>query len=80
QLQEWFVLLMGILLPFYFLIAWLYVYDVPQTFLHYLPKFYFNNNLFPIHKKLLITGSLTFLVAVITGLFSWQQFNSRLVI
>ncbi|MBX9779315.1 MAG: hypothetical protein K2X26_03170 [Chitinophagaceae bacterium] len=80
QLQEWFVLLMGILLPFYFLIAWLYVNDAPQTFLYYLPKFYFNNKLFPIHEKLLIASSLVFVITVITGLFFWQQFNSRLVI
>lgn len=80
QLQEWFVLLMGILLPFYFLIAWLYVNDTPQTFLQYLPKFYVNKKLFPIHEKLLIASSLVFVIAVITGLFFWQQFNSRLVI
>lgn len=80
QLQEWFVLLMGILLPFYFLIAWLYVHDTPQTFLNYLPKFHFNNRLFPIQEKLLIASGLVFIVAIITGLFFWQQFNSRLVI
>jgi hypothetical protein len=80
QLQEWFVLLMGTLLPFYFLVSWLYINDSTSSFITYLPKFYLNKHLFPIHNKQLITGSIVFAFSVLIGIFYWQQFNSRLVI
>jgi hypothetical protein len=80
QLQEWFVLLMGTLLPFYFLVSWLYINDATTSFITYLPKFYLNKQLFPIQNKQLIAGSIVFTFSMLVGILYWQQFNSRLVI
>lgn len=79
KLQEWFTLLMGIALPFYFLASWLYLTDELTTIGQYLPKIALA---LPVQQltKLEITGLSALVLVLLAGLFSWQQFNSRLVI
>lgn len=80
RLQEWFVLLMGILLPFYFLVSWLYITDQLAEIQAYLPSFQLNTRLFPINNYLLLAGTAAFIFVFVCGFFSWQRFNGRLVI
>ncbi|WP_295236064.1 hypothetical protein [Sediminibacterium sp.] len=79
KLQEWFTLLMGIALPFYFLASWLYLNDELSSIGQFLPKMELG---LPV-KGLLntqIAGLTALVLALLAGFFSWQQFNSRLVI
>lgn len=79
KLQEWFTLLMGIALPFYFLASWLYLNDNLASISQFLPKMVLE---LPVQKlsKLEIAGLSAILLVLLAGFFSWQQFNSRLVI
>lgn len=79
KLQEWFVLIMGILIPYYFLGSWLFVTDHFDSFLFYLPKIHFEVPALIFNKSLIISLSV-FLLGFLAGFIYWQQFNSRLVI
>lgn len=79
KLQEWFVLIMGILIPYYFLGGWLYITDQFNTFLFYLPKIHFEVPALIFNKSLTISLSV-FWLSFLAGFIYWQQFNSRLVI
>lgn len=79
KLQEWFILLIGILLPYYFLGAGLFLNDQPEAILRYLPN---PGLVLPVTKAgtpILVSGSLI-LLSLLSGIICWQQFNSRLVI
>jgi len=79
KLQEWFTLLMGIALPFYFLASWLYLNNQLGAIGHYLPKMELS---IPVKqlKSYEIAGLSALALVLLAGFFSWQQFNSRLVI
>lgn len=79
KLQEWFVLIMGILVPYYFLGAWLFITDQLNTMLEYLPKLHFEVPKFLFNKGFVISLSV-FVLSFLAGFVYWQQFNSRLVI
>lgn len=79
KLQEWFTLLMGIALPFYFLASWLYLNNQLGTIGHFLPKM---ELAIPVQQlnNYEIAGLSALALVLLAGFFSWQQFNSRLVI
>ncbi len=79
KLQEWFVLIMGILVPYYFLGAWLFVTDQLNTIIQYLPRLDFEIPKFIFNKSFVISLSV-FILSFLAGFIYWQQFNSRLVI
>ncbi len=79
KMQEWFVLIMGILVPYYFLGAWLFVTDQLNTIIQYLPKLHFEMPKFILNKSFVISLSV-FVLSFLAGFVYWQQFNSRLVI
>lgn len=79
KLAEWVILLMGILLPYYFLAAWLYLTDSIGNFQQYLPYLQWNLPLVKWNIPLAYSLSVLFLVLV-AGLYYWQLFNNRMVI
>jgi hypothetical protein len=79
KLQEWFVLLMGIVLPYYFLGSWLFLNDQLGSLGQYLPHIAL---LVPSVKMdaVFIAAISLILVGFVAGFICWQQFNSRLAI
>ncbi|MDP1844992.1 MAG: hypothetical protein Q8K64_16375 [Sediminibacterium sp.] len=79
KLQEWFVLLMGIALPYYLLGSWLFLNDRLGEIYAYLPHWAL---VVPAVKMdaAFIVGISVLAIAFIVGFICWQQFNSRLVI
>jgi hypothetical protein len=76
---EWVILLMGILLPYYFLASFLFLRDHLNTFESYLP--YLRWNLPSAKWDVPLIVSLSVLVAMLlAGLYCWQVSNKRMVI
>jgi len=78
NLNEWLVLLMGVLIPFYFMLAAAYLSDNLLFFFSLLPTISWG---LPLQSIDLFTGiSLgLFAIAVLFGFIYWQQFNGRLL-
>jgi hypothetical protein len=76
---EWILLLMGVLLPYYFLTAYLFLTDQLRTINQYIPFFQLH---FPFpHPDIWLLTSLGYLfLALVVGMFFWQKFNNRMVI
>ncbi len=79
KLQEWFTLLMGIALPFYFLASWLYLNNQLTTIGQFLPQMELTVPVQQLNNQE-IAGLSALVLVLLAGFFSWQQFNSRLVI
>lgn len=79
KLQEWFTLLMGVALPFYFLASWLYLNNALGKLNDYLPQLAFALPVKQLNSAALV-GLIALAFALLVGFFYWQQFNSRLVI
>lgn len=79
KLQEWFTLIMGMALPYYFLASGLYLTNQLPLLSNWLPDWEMPTKLTPLKKAEWI-GLSSFLMSFFIGLFFWQQFNSRLVI
>ncbi|MEK0423109.1 MAG: hypothetical protein RLZ95_1019 [Bacteroidota bacterium] len=79
KLAEWLVLLMGILLPFYFIFTFVYLTSGVQEFTHYLPRLDWKNPLIKPNLKILLTLALI-LVQFLAGLYYWQEQQSRFII
>ncbi|MFY9465428.1 MAG: hypothetical protein WAP48_10065 [Sediminibacterium sp.] len=79
KLQEWFILLIGIILPYYFLGAGLFLNDQPGSITRFLPN---PGLVLPVKvaEPPLIVSSSLILLSLLSGIICWQQFNSRLVI
>ena len=79
KFSEWVILLMGILIPYYFLAAWLFLNDQIAEFTRYLP--FLNWNL-PIAKwtPSLIVSLSVLVIMLFAGLYYWQISISRKVI
>jgi hypothetical protein len=76
---EWVLLLMGVLLPYYFLGAYLFLTDQLGTIQKYLPFIQLH---FPVphpDRWLLISMGYLFL-ALLVGIIYWQKVNNRMVI
>ena len=77
--SEWVVLLMGILIPYYFLASWLFLNDQIATFSIYLPFLQWNLPLSKWSPSLVVSLSVLVIV-LLAGLYYWQVANSRMVI
>ncbi len=76
---EWFVLLMGAICPYYFLMAYLYLTDAFAFAMSYVPAYYLH---LPAAKPTVlfyVTVGVVLLILII-GLVNWQRENSRLII
>jgi hypothetical protein len=79
NLAEWVILLMGILVPYYFLASGLFLNDQLATFKIYLPHLQWD--LPPAKWDAPLIISLSVLVAILlAGLYCWQVSNKRMVI
>lgn len=79
SLAEWLVLLMGVLVPYYFLFSWLFINDQTKTFSSFLPSLQLN---LPAAQwsPPLIAGLSILALVLLTGLYYWQLSNKRMVI
>ena len=78
-ITEWFVLLMGVLSPFYFLASWLYLTDRLHTISQYIPAWQLNLPDTQITAWFFITVGLILAILFI-GIFYYQSESRRLLI
>jgi hypothetical protein len=79
RLPEWLVLLMGIILPFYFLFAFVFLTNQANHFVQFLPRLDWENPL--VKPELNIILALGIMgVQLLTGFYFWQQQQSRFII
>lgn len=79
RLAEWLILLMGILVPYYFLVSWLFLHDNLALFSTFLPYLQWNLP-FPEWNAALIIRFSVLVVTLLAGLYYWQLSNKRMVI
>ncbi len=79
RLSEWFVLLLGVITPFYWLLAIVFLYGHIQNWQYYLPKINMHI-LDPGNKITLLTTFITASVLIVGGIFYWQKNISRMII
>ena len=79
KLPEWLVLLMGILLPFYFMFAYVFLTNQTTSFTQFLPKLDWKN---PLVRPALnvILALIVIGIQLLVGLYYWQQQQSRFII
>ncbi len=79
SLAEWLVLLMGVLVPYYFLFSWLFISDQTHSFSSFLPSLQIN---LPVTKltSQLIVGLSVLAIMLLTGLYYWQLSSKRMII
>jgi len=79
KLAEWLVLIMGVLLPFYFIFTYVFLTSNTAEFRHFLPKLDWKNPLvqpsFNVIVALIVMG-----VQLIAGFFYWNEQQSRFII
>jgi len=79
RLTEWLVLIMGILLPFYFIFTYVFLTDSAEAFTAFLPKLDWKNPLAGMNVK--STIALSFIgIQLLIGLYFWQNQQSRFII
>ncbi len=79
NLAEWVILLMGILVPYYFLAAFLFLNDSLTSFKTYLPYLQLNLPLTQWSIPLVVSVSVL-VVVLLAALYYWQISNKRMVI
>lgn len=79
KLTEWLVLSMGIILPFYFVFAYLFLSQDHVNFANYLPRLDWKNPLFKLDIKMVLVLFLM-LLQVLIGIYFWQQDQKRFII
>jgi len=79
RITEWFILIMGICMPFYFLISFLYLTDQVSYITRYLSSIHFHLPLEKADMWLWITLGILGVI-LFSGLYYWQLNNTRLVI
>ena len=79
RLTEWLVLIMGILLPFYFIFTYVFLTDSAKAFTAFLPKLDWKNPLSELDLKSVIALSFIGLQLLI-GLYFWQNQQNRFII
>ena len=79
KLAEWLVLIMGILLPFYFIFTYVFLTSTISDFRHFLPKLDWKN---PLVKPELnvILALMVMGVQLMAGFYYWQQEQIRFII
>jgi hypothetical protein len=79
KLAEWLVLIMGILLPFYFIFTYVFLTGNIADFRQFLPKLDWKNPL--VQPELNVILALSVMgVQLITGFYYWQQEQVRFII
>ena len=79
RLSEWVILLMGTVLPYYFLAAWLFLNNHLSTFRYFLPNFQLSLPATVWTVPLII--QLSFLaITFLAGMYYWQLSSNRMVI
>ncbi len=78
RIVEWILLLMGILLPYYFLASYLFLNNQIKTFTHYLPILKLQYPVLQTDLWMWINIGYLF-IALIAGMIYWQRYNNRLV-
>jgi hypothetical protein len=79
RLAEWLVLIMGILLPFYFIFTYVFLTDSAAAFTAFLPKLDWKNPLASIDIKVAI--ALVFItIQLLIGIYFWQVQQNRNII
>ena len=79
RLTEWLVLIMGIVLPFYFIFTYVFLTDSAEAFTAFLPKLDWENPLTALDAKSIIALSFMGLQLLI-GLYFWQDQQNRFII
>jgi len=79
RLTEWLVLIMGIVLPFYFIFTYVFLTDSAAAFSAFLPKLDWKNPLAGMDLKSIIALSFMGLQLLI-GLYFWQDQQNRFII
>jgi hypothetical protein len=79
RLTEWLVLIMGIVLPFYFIFTYVFLTDSASAFTAFLPKLDWKNPLTSLEAKSIIALSFIGLQLLI-GLYFWQEQQNRFII
>lgn len=79
KLAEWLVLIMGVLLPFYFIFTYVFLTGNISDFRHFLPKLDWKNPLvqpsFNVILALIVMG-----IQLIAGFFYWNEQQTRFII
>jgi hypothetical protein len=79
RLTEWLVLIMGIVLPFYFIFTYVFLTDSAIAFTAFLPKLDWENPLATMDAKSII--ALSFMgIQLLIGLYFWQDQQNRFII
>jgi len=79
RLTEWLVLMMGILMPFYFVFTYVFITDSAAAFTAFLPKLDWGNPLTALDIKSIIT--LSFIgIQLLIGFYFWQEQQNRFII
>lgn len=78
-ITEWFILVMGVICPYYFLASYLYLTDKIKSFTDYIPNPRFNVPHVHLSLVFFITVAVIFIVLLI-GFFYWRVENRRLLI
>lgn len=79
KLTEWMVLIMGILLPFYFLFSFFYLTRDHVDFIHYLPRLDWKNPLIKLDIKIILVLVFMF-TQLLIGIYFWQNDQKRFII
>ncbi len=79
KLSEWLVLLMGILLPFYFLFTFIYLTSGIQEFKQFLPRLDWKNPLIRPNLNIILT-LIVIGVQFLVGIFYWRDQHARFII
>ncbi len=79
RLAEWLVLLIGVVLPYYFVLSVLYLTDRLPAIASMLPDFYFGSPV-GLNNKTLLWGLGYLALVLLFGLFFWQVSIGRMVI
>lgn len=79
RLTEWLVLMMGILMPFYFIFTYVFLTDSTAAFTAFLPKLDWENPLVAMDVKSII--ALSFIgIQLLIGFYFWQVQQNRFII
>jgi hypothetical protein len=79
KVSEWMVLIMGILLPFYFIFTYIFLSGNLADFSNFLPKLDWKNPLVKLEWNVIL-ALLVMGVQLIAGILYWQQEQVRFII
>ncbi len=79
SLAEWLILLMGVLVPYYFLFSWLFLNNQARNFSSFLPSLQVNLPVAHGSPQLMVSLSVLAFV-LLAGLYYWQLSNKRMII